>query len=150
MKAAFDIDHFLPVAVHPQHQGSYDNLLYACAACNQTKRAAILPDPTMALLEGTVQLHTDGRLESKTPEAERIISQLGLDTEEETEARLLWNEIIALAERHDSALHARLMGFPEDLPDLARSRPPGGNSRPDGVVSSWFARRRDGTLPEAY
>jgi hypothetical protein len=36
---------------------------------------------------------------------------------------------------------------PIDLPNLARLRPPGGNSRPAGVDASHFARRARGELP---
>jgi hypothetical protein len=59
-------------------------------------------------------------------------------------------EIIALAERGDPALYQRLMGYPEDLPDLARLRPPGGNGRPRGLAACSFGRRREGTLPATY
>lgn len=63
---------------------------------------------------------------------------------------MLWIGIIALAERYDPELYLRLLGFPEDLPDLSRLRPPGGNSRPAGVLESYLAQRRGGTLPAIY
>ena len=62
----------------------------------------------------------------------------------------LWRAIIGLAERHDPPLYRRLMGFPDDLPDLKRLRPPGGNTRPEGVQASFHAQRQDGTLPTTY
>ena len=55
-----------------------------------------------------------------------------------------------MADCHDSDLYRRLMGFPDDLPDLARLRPPGGNTRPEGVQSSHFARKKTGVLPQTY
>ena len=39
---------------------------------------------------------------------------------------------------------------PDDLPDLSRLCPPGGNSRLDGVEQSYFAQRQRGELPETY
>lgn len=150
IKATFALDHYLPISVNPEQQRAYDNLVYACGACNQTKGAHVLPDPTQVLLAGAVHIHADGRIEGKTPEAERIICQLGLDTDEETEARFLWMEIIALVERAEPALYLRLMGFPTDLPNLERLRPPGGNTRPEGVQMSYFAQRQAGTLPSTY
>jgi hypothetical protein len=42
------------------------------------------------------------------------------------------------------------MGFPDDLPDLRRLRPPAGNARPEGLEDSFFAKRRRGELPETY
>jgi hypothetical protein len=150
VKASFALDHFLPVAVHPEHQGNYENLLYACAACNQAKGTTVLPNPTEVLVDGAVVVHDDGRIEGTTPEARRLIRLLGLDGREETEARLLWIGIVALAERFEPALHRRLMSFPDDLPDLARLRPPGGNTRPQGVAESFHAQRRAGTLSATY
>ena len=47
-------------------------------------------------------------------------------------------------------LHRKLMGYPDDLPDLRGLRPPGGNMRPEGVSASCHARRERGELPETY
>jgi hypothetical protein len=43
----------------------------------------------------------------------------------------------------------RLVGFPDDLPDLRTLRPPG-NTRPEGVQHCYFALRERGELPAAY
>jgi hypothetical protein len=145
LKGAFALDHFLPVSMHPLRERAYDNLLYACTACNLGKAAQLLPDPTQALLEDTVVIHADGRIEGRTREARELIGKLGLHDPQEAEARVMWMGIIALAERCDPALFQRLMGYPDDLPNLARLRPPGGNTRPEGVASSCFARRQGGS-----
>jgi hypothetical protein len=150
LKAGFALDHFLLVALHPEQERIYDNLLYACVACNQTKGATILPDPTQVLLDGTVRIHADGPIEGRTREARRIIRVLGLDDRMEKETRLLWLGIIALAEHFDPTLYRRLMGFPDHLPNLVRLRPPEGNLRPEGVNMSYFVRREHGTLPTVY
>ena len=39
------------------------------------------------------------------------------------------------------ALFRDAFGYPDDLPDLAALRPPGGNARPGGVAASAFALR---------
>jgi hypothetical protein len=150
VRGTFDIDHFLPVALHPEQERTYDNLFYCCASCNAAKGKQLVPDPTRVLLTGDVQVNEDGTIESRTPAARRLIRVLGLDDPEYTEFRLLWLGIAALAQRHDPDLHGRLIGFPDDLPDLARLRPPGGNTRPEGVQSSHFARKKTGVLPETY
>jgi hypothetical protein len=36
------------------------------------------------------------------------------------------------------------------LPDLDALRPPGGNTRPEGIVDSHFERRKRGELPDTY
>lgn len=150
LKAAFTLDHFVPVSNAPQKERTYDNLLYACAACNAVKGSVLLPDPTKAFTADSVSVDEDGRIIGTTQESLRLIRFLGLDSREETEARMLWIGIIALAQRHDPALYQRLLSFPEDLPDLSRLRPPRGNTRPTGVHECHYAQRRSGTLPAIY
>jgi hypothetical protein len=75
---------------------------------------------------------------------------LGLNDPEQVELRLLWLNIIALAQRFDLALYERLMGYPDDLPDLLRLRPAVGNLRPEGVHATAFARRAAGALATTY
>jgi hypothetical protein len=58
---------------------------------------------------------------------------LGLDSLQFTEFRMLWIGIISLAARYDPDVYRRLTRYPEDLPDLDRLQPPGGNSRPEDV-----------------
>jgi hypothetical protein len=147
LKGAFAIDHFLAVSLHPRRELDYDNLLYACAACNLGKAGQVLPDPTQVLLHGTVVVHADGRLKGLTREAHEIIGKLGLNDPQEAEARVMWMGIIALAEQSDPALFQRLMGYPDDLPNLAQLRPPGGNRRPEGIAESCYAKRQRGVLP---
>lgn len=73
---------------------------------------------------------------------------MGLNRREAREFRRTWIGIIRLAKEYDPQLYQRLMGFPDDLPNLARLRPPGGNLRPEGIAKSYFVQRRDGTLPK--
>jgi len=77
-------------------------------------------------------------------------AMLGLDSQQSTELRMLWMGIIALAECNDAELHKKLLGFPDEMPDLKRLRPLAGNIRPTGVEESHFARRALGKLPAAY
>lgn len=150
LRATFDIDHFLPVATHPALELMYDNLIYSCTSCNSAKGDQEVPDPTQVLLSGDVRVHDDGTIVGRTPQARRLIRRLGLDSAECTEFRLLWLGILALAEEHDGELYAKLMGFPDDLPDLERLRPPAGNTRPGGIQQSYLVARLTGTLPGVY
>jgi hypothetical protein len=50
----------------------------------------------------------------------------------------MWMEIVDLAAREDPELHRKLVGFPGDLPNVARLRQLGGNSRLDGIEQSYF------------
>lgn len=150
VRGVYAIDHFLAVAHHPARIADYDNLLYACATCNAAKGAQTVPDPLAVLTGPAVRVTEDGTIHADGADAARLIERLGLDSPQSTEFRMLWIGIIALAARHDPDLHRRLMGYPDDLPDLRALRPPGGNSRPEGAARSALARRKRGELPSVY
>ena len=42
------------------------------------------------------------------------------------------------------------MGFPRDLPNLLAFEASGGNSRPNGIANSYYARHSRGELPPTY
>ena len=98
VRGTFNLDHFLPVAHHPEGRLRYDNLLYCCAACNDAKRDRILPDPCRVLVAGAVQVREDGLIEARSPDARRIVRVLGLNDREAREFRSLWVGIAALAD----------------------------------------------------
>jgi hypothetical protein len=150
VRGTFAIDHFRPVAIHPEKITDYDNLVYSCATCNSAKGSRHVPDPCRVLLQDDIRVLEDGSIQGDTPASRRLIRILGLNDAEHTEFRLLWLGIIALAARHDGGLYQRLLGFPEELPDLTRLQPPEGNSRPEGVEASHFAPRKRGILPVTY
>jgi len=146
----FDIDHFQPAAHRADMALAYENLLYCCASCNTAKGALRLPNPEEALLAADVHIHDDGRIEGRTPAARELIRALGLDDPAYNEFRAQWRRMIGLAKEYDPELYQKLMGFPEDLPDLTGLRPPNGNTRPDGVNASFHAERQRGELAETY
>ena len=150
LRGTFDIDHFLPVASHPENVRVYDNLLYCCATCNAAKGKQIVADPSLVLLAGDVQVHEDGAIEGRTAAAAPTDPRPRPGRPEYTEFRLLWLGIAALSERHDSQLHRQLMGFPDELPDLARLRPPTGNTRPEDTGVVVFRHEGARGVPEEY
>jgi len=89
-------------------------------------------------------------MEARTKEAAKLIDKLLLNSEECRAFRRRLISIIRLAHEHSHELYRELMGYPADLPDLSRLRPPGGNSRPQGIEQSHGARRQRGELPEIY
>src|SRR5258708_39779156 len=62
VRGVFDIDHFEPTTKRPNIALDYDNLLYACATCNATKRDLEVPDPLTVLNRGSIRVSEDGRL----------------------------------------------------------------------------------------
>jgi hypothetical protein len=150
VRGTFTIDHFVAVALDPDLETDYDNLLYACSTCNLAKGAQILPDPLAVLTSAVVRVESDGTIHAPpNSEAARLIELLGLDSRESTEFRKLWIDIVALAQAKPE-LYQQLMGYATDLPNLRKCRPPEGNSRPAGVEQSAFARKQRGQLPSSY
>ena len=147
---SLEIDHFQPTSQVPDLRLDYDNLLYACSRCNAAKGAQQVPDPTTTLLEGAVTVQADGRIVGHTDEARRVILALRLNGPDAVHFRRLWIEIIAMAARFAPDLYRRVMGYPDDLPNLAQLRPPSGNTRPEGISQSHFARRERHELPAVY
>lgn len=146
----FDIDQFSSEAVRPRRLSEYDNLVYSCARCNAIKSSQVVPNPLSALTSGKLRIQPDGIIESDSTDTARLIRKLDLNAPQMVAWRLVWARIIELARDHDASLYLRLMGFPDDLPNLARLRPPGGNARPQGIEKSWFAQSQRGTLPVIY
>lgn len=145
----FELDHFEPQSLVPERKLDYFNLVYACRRCNSVKRDQPTDDPLTILQSAAVVLSPDGFLISASLDAKRLIAQIDLNSPTLRRWRVMWMRIINLASQHDVALFLQLTGFPEDLPDLSRMRPPN-NSRPEGIEISWHAKRQRGQLPESY
>jgi hypothetical protein len=146
----FHIDHFLAVAHYPASATDYDNLLYSCTKCNLNKGDWALPNPLVTLTSAEVRVDLDGTIHAiENSGAARLIELLGLDSKEYTAFRKQWIELVGLA-LHKPELYQQLMCYPEDLPNLKKLKPPGGNSRPKGINKSAFARRERGELPSFY
>ncbi len=149
VRATYHLDHFRAQVHQPHAARDYDNLLYACAACNIAKGDADVPDPCICMLDGHVTVDEHGRIHGATPDARRVIGKLGLDAPDYREFRMLLISIVQLAATSDPNLFRMLMKYPDDLPDLSALRPPR-NTRPQGVHESFRARRDRGQLPETY
>ncbi len=145
----FELDHFEPQSLAPEHTLDYFNLVYACRRCNSVKLDQPIGDPLTVLSSDVVVVLPDGVLFSDRLDAGRLIEQLDLNSPTLRRWRVMWMRIVDLAKERDASLYHQLTGFPEDLPDLGRLRPPT-NSRPDGIEISWHAKRQRGQLPESY
>ena len=147
----FEVDHVIPQSEAPARALDYDNLVYACQTCNEMKSDAVgVPDPCMVAYSRCLEVHNDGTINALNSDGEYLIRVLRLDNAENTAFRRLILDVIHLAREKDPGLYAQLMGFPDDLPDLTRRRPPHGNARPKGIGASWHARRARNNLPEIY
>jgi hypothetical protein len=145
----FELDHFEPQSLNPELSLDYANLVYACRRCNAVKRNQTVADPFLLLHANRVETLPDGSLETRDPETQRLLRQLDLNSPRLKSWRVMWMRIVDLAKDRDEALFFQLAGFPQDLPDLSKLRPPR-NTRKEAVEDCWLARRQRGFLPDAY
>jgi hypothetical protein len=146
----FSADHAVPRAADPARVTDYENLLYACVRCNSRKQDVLgLPNPCQVAFGDLLQVASDGRVTSESVAGRQLIDVLQLNDERLTRFRAGMLEMVQLAAAHSDLL-GMIIGFPDDLPDLSRLRPPGGNTRPSGVQASCHAMRRRGQLPAGY
>lgn len=147
MAGQFDLDHFIPQVQSADDPPDYENLVYACHSCNLRKRDLKLPN--IVLTADHVRVYEDGHIPGLTPQANRLIQFLYLNSPQSVEWRRLWIRTVQLAAEVDQELYLQFMGYPDDLPDLSRRHPPR-NRKPEGVEQSHFARRQRGELPPTY
>jgi hypothetical protein len=150
MFGEFAIDHFLPVKHYPDRATDYENLLYVCGPCNLKKGERFVSDPLVHLLSDRLELQADGTFVAKTRESLQVVEVMQLNRPDVVEFRALWIGLLKLAADHDPNIYRRILGFPDELPDLSILQPPGGNIRPEGIPDSFFSRRQRGELPETY
>ncbi len=146
----FHSDHFIPTSNDNSLGADYGNLLYACATCNRIKLDLRIPDPATHLLSSAISVLPDGTLEARTREAKLLVAGLRLNRPLLCKHRKMWISIIALARKSDPVLWNELLGFPDELPDLSKFRPPSGDAKPEGIEESYFRKRERGELPETY
>ena len=145
----FEIDHFVPQALDPTQGATYSNLLYSCSRCNARKLDQLIPDPLQVMLSDAVVVGDDGYITGKTNKSLKLIRTLGLDSELDRKFRCRWIQVLKLARSVEPHLYRELLGFPDDLPNLATLRPQT-NSLPLGISESWYAMRAANNLPETF
>lgn len=148
--AAFHIDHAIPAATDTAGILKYANLVYACARCNEAKRAVLgLPDPCQVSFSDCLRILNDGRIEALNGAGKKLKMVLLLDSEKVTAHRLRWIRNLELLRTTDMALYQEYMGFPKDLPDLRKKQAPE-NTKPEGAANCYFVLRERGELPATY
>ena len=146
----FAIDHFRPVKHRPDLATEYTNLLYVCLPCNLRKLDRFVADPLVHLLTPNLVVQEDGVLDARTRECRQIVRVVRLNEPNLVTFRAMWMKVLRLSVLADPLLYRRILGFPDDLPDLSGLLPPGGNTQPEGVEQSYFRRRERGELPDTY
>jgi hypothetical protein len=146
----FSIDHVKPKSTHKKLTCDYDNLVYACGRCN-TLKAAIsgLPDPCQTSLKQHLKLLPNGMFKGLTPEGQRLVGHLDLNDEDRVRDRSMQLYLYDTQKTVAEYILSRF-GYPSELPDLSKFKPPKGNSRPDGLKTSHYVRRQQKKLGPYY
>jgi hypothetical protein len=138
------------MGIEPTLASEYDNLLYACLACNLTRGSQSIPNPLDHLLASTVNVNADGRMAARTAAAGEIVETLHLNDPKYIVRRQRMIALLRELEIVRTDLYRIWLGYPDDLPNLAQRRPPGGNTRPQGIDQTFFALRQRGELSGIY
>ena len=131
----YELDHFQPQSLRADLKRNYLNLVYACRRCNAVKGDQVIDDPFRSLNSETVATSPDGSLHTRDGRTSRLIRHLDLNAPRLRAWRLMWTRIVTLAMVHEQTLYSQLVGFPIDLPDLRRLRPPKMPGVKDGTTA---------------
>jgi hypothetical protein len=150
---SFSVEHIHPTSIAPRGLTDYDTLVYACCQCNAARGAILLPVEPTAGMRHHMEVSSDGTIRGLTPEGKEMIRICRRDRPNLLAFRRLILDVLRLLDRkrdrEAAELRRRYLGYPANLPDLSKLKP-GGNSRPEGIQQSAFARRERGELPEVY
>jgi HNH endonuclease len=153
--AAFSVDHVIPQAVAPNRVCDYENLVYACLRCNSCKKDVLLPDPTRLCTAKCLSIVEDGAIRALSVDGADLIDLLHLNDSPAIDTRRTYLRIMKLKQDHPDnpdvhALFLDAFGYPDELPDLASKRPPGGNRPISGPVPSHHDLRKRNQLGDVY
>jgi hypothetical protein len=146
----FHIDHFSPLADDPRGECEYSNLLYACATCNEAKKAILnVPNPCLVAFHDCLRILADGHVQVLNANGEKLEQVLGLNRPRNLQTRSRWMRTLEALKMNAPDLYREYMAFPDELPDLRKKHVPS-NSKPEGAENCYFALRQRGELPATY
>lgn len=149
-KGTFDVEHFIPVAINPDGECDYTNLLYACTTCNSAKQDILsVPDPCGIAFGECLKIQGTGEVLPLNRDGKRLCEVLRLNSTSNVAHRSRWMRNLEALRVTEPDLYREFMSFPDLLPDLRTCRPPK-NSKPIGAKNCYFAQRERGELPEMY
>lgn len=145
----WSVDHLVPQAENPALECDYNNLVLTCQWCNNRKLADSVPDPVAVAYGNCLRVDdATARVRALNEDGEILIRVLKLNSDEHVRTRSDKLRNLSIMARCAPEEWKRMMGFPEELPNLRRKSPPEGNTRPEGIAECWYERRHE--LPEVY
>jgi hypothetical protein len=152
---SFGVDHVRSRSAYPEQICDYGNVVYACCRCNSLKQDTPFPlDPCDEGWGNHLRAGAGGTVLAITSLGQRAIEICRLNRPALVEARRRMLQVLqtlaASRTVEAQSLLRDFLAFPANLPVLSELRPPGGNSRPEGVAASHYERRKRGKLQETY
>jgi hypothetical protein len=152
---SFSVDHVVPRSTAPELELEYDNLAYACSGCNSVKQDAMgVPDPCQDPYGAHLEVLADGSIRPLSAQGDFLIRACRLDRPKLSQYRAgvlkLLRQLQGRTDKGAVELRRRFFGLPLNLPNLSSLAPPRGNARPEGIASSFFARKGRRDLPDTY
>jgi hypothetical protein len=150
----FHIDHLISQKDRPDLVCDYDNLILLEGRLNLVKGKRRLPNPCEVSLGESLLVHTNGEkmgcIEARNGNklGELIIRVLRLDSEDATNTRRLWLELLRATAQVNEGLFRELIGYPRKLPNLRAAKVD--NKRESGLSQSAKDLADSGRLPEWY
>jgi HNH endonuclease len=147
----WSVDHLIPQVEAPELACDYNNLVLTCQRCNSRKLAHSVPDPVAIAYGNCLRVDdSTGEVRPLNQDGEILIRVLKLNHQDHIRTRIDTLRRVEIMARCAPDEWKRMMGFPEDLPNLRRESPPNGNSRPEGLDECWYERQQRNELPEVY
>src|SRR5262249_44817794 len=101
----FTLDHFTPVTVDDDGMCEYTNLLYACATCNNAKRAIIgIPDPCKIRFSRCLRINDDGYVQALNDDGKKLEAALRLNSKNNLTHRSRWMRTLKSLSANDPEL----------------------------------------------
>jgi hypothetical protein len=154
----FSIDHLLPRSAQggEELECDYTNLVYSCMTCNSLRGvSSLVLNPNLHAFHDHLKVDEGmGEIQGLSPLGDLTIEKLQLNHPRCIRQRRRSFVIFALKLKSPndpeiSELYKHEFGFPDDLPDLRKLRPPKGN-RTNSEESCYFVLRERKVLPEVY
>jgi HNH endonuclease len=155
---SFSVEHVIPRSADRggASELDYQNLAYACNRCNAFRVAENVLNPLQSPLNRHMEVNDeDGSIRGLTPDGEKTIRILKLNDPIFCDYRRRAFLVLQIMRENPDNLAAKEMfgqvfGYPDDLPDLRRLRPPKGNAKSGSAESCYYALRERGELGEVY
>jgi hypothetical protein len=112
-----------------------------------------VPDPSVHAYGDLLESALDGTVTANSEQGWDLIEICRLNRPNLVAFRRGMIEVLEMLSRRedpDGQLARHYLGYPDSLPNLSLLKPPGGNSKPEGVDANFFAQRQQGRIPIVY